>query len=102
MSWFWLLEWICSPSPMGFLHLLGPYTFSPHWPFCILISGPDGSALQVHGHPFPSLGSPSHLVFLEDPVAPPLFPSPEQKCWVQSFPPYKAKPLLHHPPSSLP
>ena len=55
-SWFWLLGWICSLSPAGFLHLLGQCTFSPHWPFCILVCGLDAQSCQLMDTHSPPLG----------------------------------------------
>lgn len=103
VSWFWLLGWICSPSPGGFLHLLGHLHF-PHWPFCILEWARwlslASSWKPIH-HPWTSgLGSPSHLAFLGVPAAPVSFPR-TKVLGAKPFPPYKAKPLFYHSPPAF-
>ena len=58
-----------APHLWASCHSGATFSFCPHWPFCILLSGPGDSALQPHRDPpffFPSPG-PSALALLPFP-----------------------------------
>lgn len=80
----WLLGWTCVPCPVGFLHLLGNLYFIPR--------GPMAPTQQTHGHPVPLPLDFRPWLSLSPrvpgrPLAPPLVPSPEQRCRAELFPP---------------